>query len=82
MQPPNKAKKKGDWGKDELVRVRVNIPRTELEELEALARLEGITVTDAIRRAIKSELYLTRKTHEGCSLLLEDRKGQMFRVKR
>ena len=81
MQPPDKAKK-GTWDKDDLVRVRVNIPRTELEELEALARLEGITVTDAIRRAIKSELYLTRKTHEGCSLLLEDRKGQMFRVKR
>jgi hypothetical protein len=81
MQPPDKAKK-GGWNKDDLVRVRVNIPRDELGELEALARLEGITVTDAIRRAIKSEIYLARRIHEGCALLLEDRKGQMFRVKR
>ena len=79
-RPPSK---KGHWDKDELVRVRVNLPRREYEELEALAREEGITVTDAIRRAVKMDIYLTRKCdHEGCTLLYEDRKGQMFRVKR
>jgi len=79
MKPPSK---KGHWDKDDLVRVRVNLPRREYEELEALAREEGITVTDAIRRAIKMDVYLTHKTHEGCTLLFEDRKGQMYRVKR
>jgi hypothetical protein len=81
MQPPDN-RKKGGWDKDALVRVRVNLPRREYEELEALARVEGISVTDAILRAIKMDVYFTHKTHEGCTLLYEDRNGQMFRVKR
>ena len=81
MQPPDNMKK-GGWDKDDLVRVRVNLPRSEYEELEALARIEGISVTDAIRRAIKMDVYFTHKAQEGCTLLFEDRNGQMFRVKR
>tara|TARA_Y100000310_G_scaffold340818_1_gene437882 strand:+ start:2344 stop:2583 length:240 start_codon:yes stop_codon:yes gene_type:complete len=79
MKPPTK---KGNWEKDALVRVRVNLPRTEYEELEALARFEGMSVTDAIRRAIATDVFLTHKKQEGCTLLYEDRNGQMFRVKR
>ena len=77
MKPPHKR-----WDEDDLVRVRVNLPRKEYEELEALARFEGLSVTDAIRRAIKTDLFLTHKKQEGCTLLYEDRNGQMFRVKR
>ena len=80
MQPPDKMKK-GQWDKDDLVRVRVNLPRSEYEELEAMAKVEGISVTDAIRRAIKADVYLTRRMHDGCKLLFEDRNGQMFHVK-
>ena len=79
MKPPANGKK--GWDKDDLVRVRVNLPKREYEELEAMARVEGISVTDAIRRAIKSDIYFTHKIHDGCKLLYEDRNGQMFHVK-
>jgi hypothetical protein len=75
MKPPSK------WDNNQLVRVRVNLPRKEYEELEGMAKQEGISVTDAIRRAITSEMYFKRKTEEGCKLLYEDPRGQLFQVK-
>ena len=75
MKPPSK------WDRNQLVRVRVNLPREEYEDLEHMARREGISVTDAIRRAITSDMYFKRKEEEGCKLLYEDPKGILFQVK-
>lgn len=43
------------------------------EALEALTISQGVTISEAIRRAISTEIYLYEEKARGCKILVEER---------
>lgn len=62
------------------VKVTVNLTKAEVDELRKQAREDGITLTDALRRAIAVGriAYETRKNHG--KLLTEDSEGRYRQI--
>jgi hypothetical protein len=54
-----------------VARVSVNLPWKVWEVLEAMAKEDQITRTEALRRAISTEAYIWRARREGANVLIE-----------
>lgn len=57
---------------DSRVKVTVNLPASQVEFLQALARDEGTTVTDIIKRSINSEKFFVDAERNDRKILVED----------
>mgnify|MGYP002635758658 CR=1 FL=1 len=64
----------------DVTRVTVNLPNEVIEQLKALAAANNTTLTDAIKRSIEINKYLTDREKEGSKLLIEtpDKKFQQL----
>ncbi len=56
-------------------RVTVNLPTRVWEALEKAAKSDGITRTEALRRAIAIDLYLREQVRNGGSVMVETPDG-------
>jgi hypothetical protein len=56
----------------ERVRVALNMLREEFEQLKALAREDGETVSGYLRKALATERYLKERTESGGKILIEE----------
>ncbi len=56
-------------------RVTVNLPTRVWEALEEAAKSDGITRTEALRRAIAIDLYLREQVRNGGSVMVETPDG-------
>jgi predicted transcriptional regulator len=54
------------------VKVTVNLSPQVVKALEALAEEEGITKTEALRKAISTEKFLHEEKKKGSRILIED----------
>ncbi|MFP4253458.1 MAG: ribbon-helix-helix protein, CopG family [Halothece sp.] len=57
--------------KTETKKVTVNLPTETIERIREIADKHGLTMTEAIRRAIITESYLEKQIAEGNKILLE-----------
>lgn len=57
--------------KCETKRVSVSLPLDTIEKLDAIASRHGITMTDAIRRAIATEAYIDSEIQEDSKILIQ-----------
>ena len=64
----------------DVTKVTVNLPNEVIEQLRALAAANNTTLTDAIKRSIEINKYLTDGEKEGGKLLIEtpDKKFQQI----
>ena len=64
----------------DVTKVTVNLPNAVIEQLRALAAANNTTLTDAIKRSIEINKYLTDREREGSKLLIEtpDKKFQQI----
>jgi len=53
----------------------VNLPTSVWEKLEEAARTDGITRTEALRRAITIDLWLREQVRNGASVVVETPEG-------
>lgn len=59
-------------------KVTINLPEEQVEFLQSIAKRNHITFTDALRRAITSEEFLTEQEDSGRKILVEE-EGQRLR---
>ncbi|MEL6579940.1 MAG: ribbon-helix-helix domain-containing protein [Cyanobacteria bacterium J06621_12] len=52
-------------------RVSVSLPLDAIEKLDTIASRHGITMTDAIRRAIATEAYIDNEIQEDNKILIQ-----------
>ncbi|HEX9429737.1 MAG TPA: CopG family transcriptional regulator [Candidatus Bathyarchaeia archaeon] len=64
----------------EKVKVTVNLTKKDLDTLKAQATKEGITVTDALRRAIGVGRIAADAKEKGHKLLVEDEGGALRQI--
>ena len=57
--------------KCETKRVSVSLPLETIEKLDQIASRHGITMTDAIRRAIATEAYIDKEIQENSKILIQ-----------
>lgn len=57
--------------KNQSKRVSVLLPLETIKQLDAIASRHGITMTDAIRRAIATEAYIESEIQENSKILLQ-----------
>jgi Arc/MetJ-type ribon-helix-helix transcriptional regulator len=57
-------------------KITVSIPEDLVEWIKAIAVVEGISANDVVRRAIKSERYLTESERSGNKIIIEDSNGK------
>ena len=62
-----------------MAKVTVNLPDDQVGFLQSLAKEEGITFTEALRRSIKSEKFLHENEQLGHKFLIEDVKNNRLR---
>jgi hypothetical protein len=60
-----------------LVRLNVNLNTETADALRELADERGISVTEAVRRAISLYKYIEDETHDGRRIQVADRTGKM-----
>ena len=63
--------------KQEITKVTFNIPDQELEAIRRVAKLKQITVTQAIRGAIGTELFCDENERNGCKILILEKNGMI-----
>jgi hypothetical protein len=63
-----------------VARVNVNLPLKAWEALEVAAEEDGITRTEALRRAISVDLFFRARWREGTQVVLDRRDGSSERV--
>lgn len=61
----------GSRDKCETKRVSVSLPLDTIKKLDEIASRHGITMTDAIRRAISTEAYLESEIQEDSKILIQ-----------
>jgi hypothetical protein len=66
--------------KSNKVRLVVDLPLAEADMLGNLARSQGITVTEALRRAIMDTAYISERVTAGKKLLLTHEDGSITEV--
>ena len=57
--------------KGETKRVSVSLPLDTIEKLDAIASRHGISMTDAIRRAIATEAYIESEIQQDSKILIQ-----------
>jgi hypothetical protein len=60
-------------------RVSVNLTEEAIKSLEALAHKRGITMTEALRKAIATEKFLVDEVSEGSKVLIRSKDGKETR---
>lgn len=63
-----------------IVKVSINLPKLELDELRELAERRQITVTAALREAIAAKVFLDEARASGSSILVRDNDGTLREV--
>lgn len=63
-----------------LIKLTLRLSDADYEELEYIAKANEISRTDAIRRAIHREGYITRQLRRGSKLLLKDSRGNTYEM--
>jgi hypothetical protein len=63
-----------------VARVTVNLPVKVWDALEAAAKADGITRTEALRRAISVDLYFRQQVENGSVIVVERPDGSSERV--
>jgi metal-responsive CopG/Arc/MetJ family transcriptional regulator len=61
-------------------RVSVSLPLETIEQLDKIASRHGITMTDAIRRAIATEAYIDSKIQEDSKILIQKPDNSLIEV--
>ncbi|MBV9251869.1 MAG: hypothetical protein JO227_21835 [Acetobacteraceae bacterium] len=61
----------------EVTKATFNLPSAELDQLKQLAKRRSISVTQALRQAIVSELFLQRIADRGAKLLVQEPDGTL-----
>ena len=59
------------------VKVSVNLPTESVDTLRTYAGEHGITMTEALRRALGLQSFIDQEVSEGTKVLLEDKSGKM-----
>lgn len=62
------------------VKMSVNLPDDAVENLRAIAKKNGITLTAALRQSIANEKFLDDELKDGEKLLIEGSKGPVRQV--
>jgi len=75
MDQTNKENKRARTAN--LVRLNVNLNTETADALRELADERGISVTEAVRRAISLYKYIEDETHDGKRIQVADRAGKM-----
>jgi hypothetical protein len=65
---------------DRLVRLHVNLNRPTADALTASAARKGLTVTEAVRKAVGTWTWLDRQIDQGARLQIVDRDGTIREV--
>ena len=61
-------------------RVSVSLPLDTIEQLDKIANRHGITMTDAIRRAVATEAYLDNEIQENSKILIQKSDNSLIEV--
>lgn len=64
---------------NEKVKATFQIPRVDLETLQGFANVDATSVTEALRRAIRTEAMLRRQFEEGFRIVLVSEDGKTQR---
>lgn len=63
-----------------IVKVSLNLSKSEVDIMKALAKRRGTTVTAVFRSAIASEKFFDDTIKDGGKVLVEDKRGRMTQV--
>ena len=63
-----------------IVRLNIALPRKVDEKLEAMARSQGVSKTEVLRRAISTEWFLRRRIADGDKVLMERPDGTQQQI--
>ncbi len=63
-----------------ITKVTVNLPTESVEQLRDYAEANGITRTEAIRRALGTQHFLAGEVSKGGKVLIEARNGRFRRL--
>ena len=66
--------------KSQTQRVSVSLPLDAIEKLDKIATRHGITMTDAIRRAIATEAYINNEIQENSKILIQKSDNSLIEV--
>jgi len=69
-----------DRDKMERVRISANLPKSDFLLLKELAERLGISMTDVIRRGIRTEKWFEEQSAEENTILLKDKDGNVSKV--
>jgi Ribbon-helix-helix protein, copG family len=58
----------------EKVKVTVNMTQEDVDALKEIAEAQGITLTEALRRAVRTEKFIQDTMAEDANILVEDKK--------
>jgi len=61
-------------------RIVIDLTDDELQKVEQLAKIQGISNRDAILRAIRTEDYIQRKRLAGGTILIQEKNNKILRV--
>ena len=61
-------------------KVSVNLPTESVEQLKDYADSDGITMTEAIRRALGLQHFLANESAKGGKILIERRNGSFRQI--
>jgi len=62
------------------VKVSVNLPEDSVASLKALAKREGISMTEALRRSISLQEFVDEQESEGSAILVKDKDDNVQRL--
>lgn len=63
----------------EKVKVTVNMTQEDVDTLKELAEEQGITLTDALRRAVRTEKFIREAVAEDANILVEDKRKKTIK---
>ncbi len=63
--------------RDSIVKTSVNLSTSVLRALRRLATRRGVTMTEALRQAIGTEVFLDDTQQAGGKVLVEDKRGRV-----
>jgi len=64
----------------EIVKVTTNLPKEAVDELRADAALKGDTLTQGLKAAISTKLYLDNEVRRGAKVFVQQPDGQMVQL--
>ena len=63
-------------------KILVELPTELVNQVEALSKQKGISVTDTIRKGLETDLFLSKMENEGGKILIQKKDNSMLRVSR